>query len=75
MKDTVITAKAKRRELWLLGGCFAAACLVNAAAIVRYGTHWSELFTQIGYVVCLTAVLYLLAWAVRLVVRPFRRRK
>ena len=29
MKDTVITAKAKRRELWVVLGCFAAACLIN----------------------------------------------
>ena len=60
MKDTVITAKAKRRELWVVLGCFAAACLINVAAIVRYRTDWSEIFSQLGYVVCIAAVLYLL---------------
>lgn len=75
MKDTVITARAKRQELGLILGCFVAACLVNVFAIVRYGTHWSELFSQIGYVVCVAAVFYLLVWLVRLVVRLFRRRK
>lgn len=75
MKDTVITAKAKRRELWVVLGCFAAACLINVAAIVRYRTDWSEIFSQLGYVVCIAAVFYLLVWAVRLVVGLFRRRK
>lgn len=75
MKDTVITARAKRLELGLILGCFVAACLINVYAIVRYHTHWSELFSQIGYVVCITAVLYLLVWLVRLVVRLFRRRR
>lgn len=75
MKDTVITARAKRLELGLILGCFVAACLINVYAIVRYHTHWSELFSQIGYVVCIAAVLYLLVWLVRLVVRLFRRRK
>lgn len=56
-------------------GCFLAACLVNVAAIVRYGTPWSELYSQIGYVVCITAGLYLLVWLVRLAARPFRRGK
>lgn len=75
MKDTVITARAKRLELGLILGCFVAACLINVYAIVRYHTHWSELFSQIGYVVCIAAVLYLLVCLVRLVVRLFRRRK
>lgn len=75
MKDTVITARAKRLELGLILGCFVAACLINVYAIVRYHTHWSELFSQIGHVVCIAAVLYLLVWLVRLVVRLFRRRR
>ena len=51
MNDTVITAAFKRRELKIWAVCFVAAILVNAGAILWFGTHWVELFTQIGYVV------------------------
>lgn len=74
MKDTVIGAAAKRRELLAAGCCFAAACLVNVYAIVRYRTAWSELGSQLGYVVCLAAGFYVLSWPVRWAVRLFRRR-
>ncbi len=74
MKDTIITARAKRRELWVALGCFVAAFLVNLGAIIRYGTPWYELFSQLGYVVCLAVGFYVLTWIVRGIVRIFRRR-
>ncbi len=68
MKDTVITAKVKRREILLAAGCLLAAFLVNAFAIIRYGTPWTELFSQLGYVVILAVIIYAVLWAVRLCV-------
>ncbi len=75
MKDTVITAAAKRRELWIALWCFVAANAVNICAVIGYGTRWVEIFSQIGYVVCITAVLYVLTWLGRLVARAFRPKR
>ena len=51
MKDTVITADVKRRELWTLLACFVVANVVNWVAIIKFATPWYEVFSQIGYVV------------------------
>ncbi len=66
VKDTVITASEKRREILLAAGCFIAAFLVNVYAIIRFGTPWTEMFTQIGYVTVLSVAIYAIVWAVRL---------
>ena len=66
MKDTVITADVKRRELWILLGCFVVANVVNWVAIIKFETPWFEVFSQIGYVVVTTCILYILLWVLRL---------
>ncbi len=66
MKDTVITADVKRRELWILLGCFVVANVVNWVAIIKFATPWYEVFSQIGYVVVTTCILYILLWVLRL---------
>ena len=66
MKDTVITADVKRRELWILLGCFVVANVVNWVAIIKFATPWYEVFSQIGYVVVTTGILYILLWVLRL---------
>ena len=73
MNDTVITAAFKRRELKIWAVCFVAAILVNAGAILWFETHWVELFTQIGYVVVLAVLLYVVVAGVRLVVWGVKR--
>ena len=66
MKDTVITAEAKRRELWILLGCFVVANVVNWVAIIKFAAPWYEVFTQIGYVTVTTTILYLLLAVLRI---------
>ena len=66
MKDSVITAEVKRRELWILLGCFVVANVVNWVAIIKFATPWYEVFSQIGYVVVTTCILYILLWVLRL---------
>ena len=66
MKDTVITADVKRSELWILLGCFVVANVVNWVAIIKFATPWYEVFSQIGYVVVTTCILYILLWVLRL---------
>ena len=66
MKDTVITADVKRRELWILLGCFVVANVINWVAIIKFATPLYEVFSQIGYVVVTTCILYILLWVLRL---------
>ena len=68
MKDIVITEKMIRRELYVLLGCFVAACLVNVGAIIAYDRPWSELYSQIGFVLFITVGLYVLLAIFRLFV-------
>ena len=68
MKDIVITEKMIRRELFVILGCFVAACLVNAGAIIAYDRPWSELYSQIGFVFFITGGIYVLLAIFRLLV-------
>ena len=66
MKDTIISADVKRRELKIWLACFIIANITNWAAIIKFQTSWLEIFTQIGYVVITSLVLYALVLVVRL---------
>ena len=59
MKDTLITARRKRKELfsWLI--CFVIANLLNLYAIITYKTSYSELLTSIFYVIIFSCILYI----------------
>lgn len=65
MKNIVITPKDLKRELitWLF--CLLIAFGMNIYAILFYETSWSELYSQAGYVVVVSIVLYLILWLFR----------
>ena len=72
MKDLVIKAATLRRERnWWLAA-FVCAFLVNTFAVWSYDRPWTELFSQIGFVVAISVALYLLAWIPRLAVRAVK---
>ena len=77
MKEIVITAKRINKELLLLLACFIFAFLLNVVAVIIYSTPGIEIFTQIGYVVAITLVLYFFIFLLRginvLVKSLFRR--
>ncbi len=68
MRDTVITAKAKKRELKYFGISFVIAYLLNILSIIIYHTAWKELYTQLWTVVELSVVIYFLIVVIRLIV-------
>lgn len=67
MKDTVITAAVKRREMWIWLICFIVANVVNVTTIICYATPWYEIFTQLGYVTVLSVLLYVLTVVARVI--------
>lgn len=71
MKDLVITSKRIKKEFYIFLACFVIAFIINVVAVTTYKTPWSEIFTQIGYVIIITALLYLLSAFARGVIRVF----
>jgi hypothetical protein len=72
MKDTIITAQAKKRELWILLACFVVANVTNWVAIIRFSAPWYEVFTQIGYVVVTSLVIYALIAILRIAFKVYK---
>jgi hypothetical protein len=68
MRDTVITARAKKRELKFFGISFILAFLLNILSIILYHTEWKELYTQLGFVIKLSVVIYAVIVVLRLIV-------
>jgi hypothetical protein len=73
MKDIIITSKTIKREIvvWFCALLFAQ--LMNVYAIAKFNTEWKELYSQLGYVLVLSIVIYLLLWALRLLARLIRK--
>jgi len=72
MKNIIITPAQIKKELfiWLL--CLIAGTGLNIYAIIYYDTIWSELYTQAGYVIALSFVIYLILWVFRGLFRLIR---
>lgn len=79
MKDIVIPSQKVKREAWIFLGCFIFAFLLNIAAIIIYKTPWYEAFIQIGYIIVIAVVLYLLMALIRFLIfvigKLFKRQK
>ncbi len=79
MKDIIIPSQKVKREAYVFLGCFIFSFLLNITAIIIYKTPWYEVFTQIGYVIVIAVVLYLLVALIRFVVflvgKLFKRQK
>lgn len=68
MKDLNIPAKNIKKEIKIFVACFVLANLLNLYAILSYKTALHELFTQIGYVILFSMILYFLLGIVRILV-------
>lgn len=66
MKDTIITAKQKKREIITYFICIGIVFLLNVYAIIHYNTQWKELWTQLPWTLILGSGLWvfwvLLRW-------------
>ncbi len=68
MRDTIITARAKKRELRYLGISFIIAFLLNILSIILYHTEWKELYTQLVVVIKFSVVIYIFIVVLRLII-------
>ena len=77
MKDIIIKEKHIRRELYLILVSFVLAFVVNVGAIAAFDRPWSELYSQIGYVLFITVGIYVVLATVRIIIallyRMFRK--
>ena len=67
MKDITITAQRQKIELCTLLACFVIANLVNLSAILSHDAPLSEMYTSLGYILVLTAVVYALWTILRII--------
>ena len=57
LRDTVITARQKKRELVVFGICLACAVVFNLIGIIKFATPAIEMLTQL-HIVLLVAVFF-----------------
>ncbi len=72
-KDTVITARQKKNEAWILFACFAGAFIFNVVGIIKFQTPAKEILTQLHIVLILGIFFYIISGIVRLIVYGVRR--
>ena len=60
MKDTILTAQRKKKELITLLICFIIANLVNLYSIFTYNTPFTEMITSFFYVLIFSGALYII---------------
>ena len=68
MKDIIITSKRLNKEIRILLTCFIVSFILNILSIIIYKTPWVEMFSQIGYVVVISFILFLIVTFIRLLV-------
>lgn len=68
MKDTIITAKAKKREVIIFLSCLFFAYLMNIYAIITISGNWKELYSTLGYVLVIGLVIYLVLGILRIMI-------
>jgi hypothetical protein len=58
MKNIIITPRQIKRVIAVAISSLVIAFALNVYAIIKYQTHWNELYTQIGYVLLLAVFIY-----------------
>lgn len=65
MKPIIIQAYHIKRELLIALLALIVSIGLNVYAIIRFETNWNELYTQLGYVLVITLVFYLIQLLLR----------
>lgn len=72
MKPITISPTYIARELGYLAACFFVALGANIFAIIHFHRPASEIFSQIGFVIVITAALYAYILILRLIYNAIR---
>ena len=73
LKDIIISVKRQQTEITLFCVCLLIAVALNIHAIIAYNTVWSELWTQLLWVLVIGCGLYGLSVVFRLLVWGIRQ--
>lgn len=73
MKDVTIKGSMIRRQLVYAGVCLAIAFGLNVYSIIHFDRPWVELVSQLGFVVVIAAVLYIITIVLQTVVYLLKR--
>lgn len=65
MKDITIKGKTIKFEIYFFIACFLFVCGLNVYSILKYNTQWSELYSQLHFVLIVSCVLYIFLFIVR----------
>lgn len=68
MKNTVITVKQKKRELYYLLISLIIAFVLNIYSIIKYDSQWKELITTLHITILFSLVIYVLILIIRLII-------
>ncbi|MFW6103860.1 MAG: hypothetical protein ACOC59_02210 [Bacteroidota bacterium] len=68
MKDSIISAKTKKRELNIFIIAVVVAFILNIISIIAYNTQWIEVVSSLHYVLLFAIVLYIIQGIVRLII-------
>ena len=73
MKDIVLSVKRQKTEIKIFCVCIVLAYLMNIVSIIAYGTSWSELWTQLPWMLLFTCGFYGLSVVLRLLYYGIRQ--
>lgn len=73
MKDIVLSVKRQKTEIKIFCVCIVLAYLMNIVSIIAYGTSWSELWTQLPWMLLITCGFYGLSVVLRLLYYGIRQ--
>ncbi len=65
MKDTIIKADWKKRELLMISVCFIIAFFLNIYSIIKFDTAWIELITTLHVTILITLIIYFISIVLR----------
>ncbi len=68
MKDSIISAKTKKREFNIFIIALVVAFILNIISIIAYNTQWIEVVSSLHYVLLFAIVLYIIQGIVRLII-------
>lgn len=68
MKDIIVKERHIKRELWIFLACIAAMEALNIYAVIRYDGAWTEVVTNIGFIITAALVVYMVSAFLRLLI-------